>query len=394
MSDVYGLRLLADPRVARRAIIVLLSLALVVRAAYFLAFTTQIQWGYDFSAYWQAAGHVLDGQPVYSPHQLAGPYAPQLQGLYLYPPFFAVAMTPFAAAFDDYRVANWAWAALGATLAVVAVLLVAQRERIGVGRERLLLVGAAFAFPAVVGELALGNVHLLLLGLIGIAWWALGRADAGRHRWSLVAGILVGVATLIKIFPAMLILWFLLRRRWSAAVASVVTMGVLMLATLPLVGFGSWLDYPTVLLNLGPPADPSETLAPVVWLSDVVPVVVARLVVGVTGLTIVAWSARHLDESVSFAIAVSVSVLIAPALYHHYLALLILPLLIALRRGVPLWWVAAAYLLMWGGDQDALGGFEWILRRALPIAGAVLLLVGLLMGTSAASRAPVTADAR
>ena len=41
------------------------------RARQFVLFTRQIQWGYDFSAYWTAAGHLLDGQPIYQAQQLA-----------------------------------------------------------------------------------------------------------------------------------------------------------------------------------------------------------------------------------------------------------------------------------------------------------------------------------
>ena len=80
----------------------------------------------------------------------------------------------------------------------------------------------------------------------------------------------------------------------------------------------------------------------------------------------------------SFAIAVTVSVLIAPALYHHYLAVLVLPLVLGLAAGVPLALLAASYLLMWGGEQGALGDLAWLVNRALPTAGAVLLLLALI----------------
>ena len=67
----------------------------------------------------------------------------------------------------------------------------------------------------------------------------------------------------------------------------------------------------------------------------------------------------------------------APALYHHYLAILVLPLLLALRWAPPWGWVAVAYLAMFGGEQAALGEASWVVNRLLPTLGALLLLGGL-----------------
>jgi hypothetical protein len=76
----------------------------------------------------------------------------------------------------------------------------------------------------------------------------------------------------------------------------------------------------------------------------------------------------------SFAVAVLASVLMAPALYHHYLAILVLPFLLLLSEGRSLGWLAAAYLLMSGGTQTALGELGWIVNRAMPTVGALVLL--------------------
>src|SRR6185503_20893551 len=127
------------------------------------------------------------------------------------------------------------------------------------GRGRWLLVAAAFAFPPVVGELVLGNVHLLLLGLLTLAWLGLrwsetrdaARGEArGDSRGEWLAGIAVGLATVIKVFPGLVVIWFLLTRRYRAAVGAVVGFAAAALATLPFTGIQPWLDYPTVLANL------------------------------------------------------------------------------------------------------------------------------------------------
>lgn len=388
-TGVYGLRLLRDPAFQRRAIVLLLVVVLGFRAIQFVVFTTQIQWGYDFAYYWRAAGALLHGLPIYSAEQLAGPYAPQGQNGFLYPPPLAAAVMPLAALFpDDYRVAAWVWAIFGATIVAAVVIAVGGREglfdpsRFGglLGeRRRLIAVAVAFTLPPVVGELVLGNVHLILLGLIGLAWLGI-RADTDRGER--VAGLAIGLATIIKIFPALLIVWFVLTGRTRAVAWSFV--GIIGMATLslPLTGLQPWLDYPTVLANLSAPADPTDTLAPTVWLAPALGFTLARVVVTASALIVVAWAAAHRPAPIAFAATVVVSVLIAPALYHHYLAIMILPFVLAIAhvrsRGA---WVVAAYLLLWGGTQPALGEAAWIVNRAMPTAGALLLMAILLVGS-------------
>ena len=384
---MYGVRLLRQRSVQLAALGILSLVVLAFRALQFTFLTTQVQWGYDFSAYWAAAGRVLAGMSPYQAHQLAGPYSPQAQFLYLYPPPLAALVAPLAATFPgDYRAAAWIWTAVGAAILVASVLALWRDERLGgrfpilSGRGRWFLVAAAFAFPPVVGELVIGNVHLVLLGLLTLAWLGIRRGDS-RGEW--IAGLAVGVAAVIKVFPGVLLLWFLLQRRYRAAAGVVVGAVVLTLVTLPITGIEPWLQYPTVLANLSAPADTRDTLAPTVWLAGPLGFTLARGVVSVAGLAIVAWAALRARGAVSmstarsFAIAVTVSILIAPATYHHYLALLVLPLVLGLASGVSIGWLAASYLLMWGGEQVALGDLSWIVNKGLPTAGALLLLVAL-----------------
>jgi hypothetical protein len=409
---VYGLRLLRQRPVQIAALTVVLVVVLALRALQFSVLTGEIQWGYDFSAYWAAAHQLNAGTSPYTPLQLEGPYAPQRQFLYLYPPPLAAVMTPLAALFSDYRVAAWVWAAIGALLLIVSIRTLARSERIGErypllsGRGRWLLVAAAFAFPPVVGELVMGNVHFLLLWLLTLAWLGIARGDpVGRLR----GGALAGIAAVVKVFPGLLLLWALLARAPRVAIGLLIGAGLAALLALPLTGVQPWLQYPTVLANLAAPSDTTDTLAPTVWLAEWLDFTIARVIVTVIGLSIMAWSAWSLRRTTatgspdetraatarSYAVAVTVSVLIAPALYHHYLALLVLPLLIGLGAGVPLRYLAVAYFLMWGGQQDALGDLSWIVNRGMPTAGAIVLLVGLVRTppTPAASLTPATVPA-
>ena len=391
-ANAYGLRLLRQPRVRLAILVLLLAVVLAFRALQFVVLTGQIQWGYDFSAYWSAARHLLAGEPIYTAAQLAGSYAPQVQYLYLYPPPLAALVTPLAWLFPtDYRAAAWVWAGLGALILAGSVLALARSERLAdrypvlAGRGRWLLVAGAFAFPPVVGELVLGNVHLLLLGLLTVAWLGIQRGDSRGHA---LAGGAIGIAAVIKVFPGLLLLWLLLTRRFRAAAWVAIGAGAAVLVTLPFTGIEPWTQFPTVLANLSAPSDTTDTLAPTVWLAPYLGFLGARVLVTLAGLALLVWVASATAPARSFAIAVTISVLIAPALYHHYLALLVVPFLLALGAGVKLRWLAIAYLLMWAGQQTALGEISWVVNRALPATGAIVLL-GALVGGQANRRDPV-----
>jgi len=395
LARTYGLRLLLEPRFQVTALSLLAVLVVAFRVVQFAALTRAPQFGYDVSAYWLAGRHLLDGEPIYTAAQLAGQYAPQGQGLYLYPPALAALFMPVAALFPDgYLTLAWLWAGIGAAILAATVAWIAGAEGIASDRRGLLLLlAAAFAFPPVVGELVLGNVHLELLGLFALAWWGVRRGD---RRGETVAGLAIGAAALVKLVPVVVVVWFLATGRTRAALWTIIGAAVLAAVTLPLTGLQPWLDYPAVLANLGRPSDATDALAPAVWLGDLVGPGIARLAVLAAATVAIAWSARRLVEPASYAVAVAAAMLVAPAVFHHYLAMLVLPMLLALvateRRG----WLAAAYLAMWGGQQPALGGLGWLLNRALPALGALLVPVGLLVWgrPSAPSAGPTESTAR
>jgi glycosyl transferase family 87 len=375
LRSAFGIRLLFDFAFVRAALWVVLGIAAALRLAQFLAFATTDHWGYDFAAYFGAGVDVLAGRSPYEPFQIAGAYSPQSGGLFIYPPAFAAVMAPLAAAFDDYRVATWLWSAIGAAILAVVVLAVSRREALMERRDQGLVLLAAFAFAPVIGELVMGNVHLLILGLLAAAWIAVQR---GTDRGEIVAGGLIGIATLIKIFPGVLILWLLLTGRVRGAIAALIAMVALAVVSLPVVGLEAWLQYPAVLFNLGAPDNTRDILAPTVWLSTVMPPLLARLVVTGACLGAVVWTTLRRSERVSFGVAVAASILIAPAVYQHYLALFVLPMLLAVRS-VPLAWLAVAYVFMSGGELEMLGNLVWVVNRALPTAGALMVLAGLMV---------------
>lgn len=377
LRATYGLRLFFEPRFQLLALSVLAVVAVGFRVIQFAALTAAPQFGYDVASYWHAGRHLLDGVPLYTPEQLAGPYPDTGNHIYIYPPLLAVLFMPFAAIFPtSYTPVAWIWAAIGVLLLIAVVRQVGISQRIVADRRGvLLLIAAAFAFPPTVGELVIGNIHIELLMLFALAWWGIGRGD---ERGTAVAGLAIGAAALLKIAPVLVVVWFLATGRWRAAMWSIVGMAGLAVLTLPIAGIEPWLAYPTVLLNLSRPAYVGDALAPAVWLGDLIGPAAARVAVLVVAVAAIAWSARRRVEPASYGVAIAAATLVAPGVFHHYLVMLLLPMMLALAVAPPTFWVVIAYLCMWGGTQPALGGAAWILNRALPTLGALLVPAGLL----------------
>ena len=132
-----------------------------------------------------------------------------------------------------------------------------------------------------------------------------------------------------------------------------------------------------MLLNLGPPNELANALAPTVFLSEVMPRLAARVLVTFVGVAVVVWAARRRSEAVSFGVAVAISVLIAPALYPHYLAILILPILLALRCAPPAIWLLPVYISASNAWPEGVGD-AILINRILMTSGAVLLVAGLI----------------
>jgi hypothetical protein len=85
----------------------------------------------------------------------------------------------------------------------------------------------------------LGQPHLVLLALM------LGAFAALRAKWELAAGALIAIATAIKAFPAIAIVYLVYRRYWKAAASLIVTLAFLLLILpAPFRGFEqAWSDF-------------------------------------------------------------------------------------------------------------------------------------------------------
>jgi hypothetical protein len=102
---------------------------------------------------------------------------------------------------------------------------------------RMAVVAALLWHPGVTAALWAGNASLLIALMVTLAWAS---ARRGADGW---AGFWVGLAAAVKLFPGLLILVFLVTRRWRSLGAAIATGAAYLVLTVSLTGFDDALHY-------------------------------------------------------------------------------------------------------------------------------------------------------
>lgn len=229
--------------------------------------------GFDSRAYW---GFPRD--PIY-----AGPGTANGYAIYRYSPalipilqlFTLIPWPVFAAIWAAFLFAIYLWMS---------------------GRDWLPLL----AFPPILFELSMGNIHLLLAAavVLGFRWPA---------AWSFVL--------LTKVTPGIGLLWFAVRREWrSLGIALGVTLAIVAVGLV--VAPATWADWVRSLRETGPSVGDNSIAIPLV-----LRVAGAAVIVVFGALTNRRWT------------VVVASTLALPTLWTHGFAVLVG--IVALRRGMP-----------------------------------------------------------
>ncbi|WBQ05828.1 glycosyltransferase 87 family protein [Kribbella sp. CA-293567] len=181
----------------------------------------------DLRVYFAAAKGFVDGEDIYTiHHQYPG------MGLgFTYPPFAAMIMAPLAV---GEQFARLLITLLSAISLLVAGWVTARAVRPHWSRDRALGAGlvcaaAGLALEPVSSTFGMGQINLILLALLMV--------DLLGHTPRRFRGVLIGVATGIKLTPGIFIVFLLVTRRFrEAAVASAATAGTLLLGWLVVPG--------------------------------------------------------------------------------------------------------------------------------------------------------------
>jgi Glycosyltransferase family 87 len=316
----------------------------VVAIAAQLAAATPSNLGFDLELLLEAGRDVASGRSPYASELVSGTAPTATHLFYSYPPPVAQAMAVLAFLPSSVAFVAWSLVAVAGLLAVTEGL----RRHYAPDRSRfeVLVVTAAVApliLPLAVG-LLFGNYDVLFPLLYGAMLLA---AVAPTRASTVVGGAALVVASL-KIHPASMGLWFLVRavreRRdgngragGSARVlAAAVVIGLVVLVLSVLLGGpGLWADYAQVI-RAGTRAvivDPRNAsiaalVAGLVGGGDELARTL-HIAVGAGALFVTAWAAwRRHDPLESFAWATAASLVTLPVTWYHYPSALI-PIAIA-----------------------------------------------------------------
>jgi hypothetical protein len=188
--------------------------------------------GGDAAVFFEGGRRLLNAQPLYEGSSAAHGF--------IGTPFQAVFFAPFAwVATLSPTAAKLVWHFVCVACLVAGIWLSASawwplRERIGLRSARWfpLLFAPLFAvLLPLQTNFEHQNMNPVLLALVAGATWHLtwGSAIAG--------GVLIGSATALKAFPALLLVYLAVRRRWSALLAAIAS--AVLLTILPVVSYGT-----------------------------------------------------------------------------------------------------------------------------------------------------------
>jgi alpha-1,2-mannosyltransferase len=294
----------------------------------------------DFTVCLAVGQAVLDGTDIYEAHNIRGWY-------YLYPPLFAILMAPFA--LMSVFGATLIWYLLSVAMVIWSVKMCVAIVREVFPRKKDLF--WLYALPPLLilwplmSALTRGQTTPLILWLVVAAVY---------YHWKrrgILGGMLLGCAALLKIFPVLLLAYFVWRRQWrfvAAMLLAVVTGALLMPAAV--FGWQRNIEYlrkwnkliaQPVLEVKDVEKENVLQLSPAVWRNQSLQSVLWRLTGGArvrevaVGIGIVMAAAMVLaggrprtsgDELMMVSAFMPWMLLISPIAWAHYFMLLLLPL--------------------------------------------------------------------
>ncbi len=174
----------------------------------------------DFTIYFDAASNLWRGQPLYDFKAVSEmPNGP----VYKYPPLFAIVIAPFTS-FPIWNVAaGWYLlnlALYGLIFGLSVSLILHDTETRSVTQRRIFVLLSALLFlifQPTWESLIRGQLDVLILAAAMVGLWCYLRK---QHMW--LAGVLLAFVTMLKLYPGLLVLYLLWKRRFSAVAGFIV----------------------------------------------------------------------------------------------------------------------------------------------------------------------------
>jgi glycosyl transferase family 87 len=181
----------------------------------------------DFTVYTAAGKAVVNGTNIYEAHNIRGWY-------YMYLPVFAVVMVPFAMMSTFWASFLWYLMSVAALVHgfVLSIRLVRRAfPEMRMQNDWLCALSCLLVLPPLLSGVARGQASVMIMYLMILGIWFYYE----KRPW--LSGIAFAGAIVLKIFPALLVLYFLIQRRFRFAVATAVWL-LLLVIVIPSAVFG------------------------------------------------------------------------------------------------------------------------------------------------------------
>jgi hypothetical protein len=185
----------------------------------------------DFLSYYIGASALQQGKPLYTQetHESVSALAGIRQvGRYIYPPTLAVLLQPVLL-LSPYA-ASLLWFFVNVGLLWLGIGLLLSQSTIEDHRVKAALLLLPALFTPVLMTLYLGQVNILIFTLIVLVWWTF------RRGIQYVSGALLALAVWIKLWPIILIAYFVWKREWKVVSAAITGLALIGLFTLAFSG--------------------------------------------------------------------------------------------------------------------------------------------------------------
>ncbi len=359
-------------------------LGVVIWAKHTIEYTTVPS---DFSQDYGAAQALRQGQPIYG-----DPVEDLIQDSLgwhydnYHPPTVAVLMVPFSCL--SYPAAVITFNILNLFLYVGLIAWLAMRYRIESKTINLLGALLLLWFPFI-SNIALVQLSLLLAVLIILSLHLLER---GRN---VSAGVALSVAAAIKLFPAYIALYFVLKRKWRALTAFSMSLSLIWLATWGIVGTDNvadyvltyapenaekWVAFPlnhsifsvvATLLAEGPWTSSLET---VWWYREAYILIGIMISAWLVGLSMNSLESEATKQDLAMLVMVAM-LLLSPITWNHAMTLLLAPVFLLLSLGLQRERIVALVVLLLCAIPDVhVGRFIYQTFSPERIPGEVVVL--------------------
>jgi hypothetical protein len=304
---------------------------------------------YDFFQEWASAQNHFGGLPVYTSQEktaalylnITRPDPPMVVKVNAHPPTSILVALPFAAL--DYADAFQVWNLMCLALLAGSLWLIIRVGEIPFTPWALfplfILLTSTFCNPFQ-QHINQGQINLVLLPLV-VGTWAADRS--GKPVW---AGLFLGLATALKLFPGLLFVYYLLRRQWKVVFCGGLSFLAVTGVTAAVLGVEAYQDYATRVVpevsqfrdwwaNLSLPGFWSKLFdghsGHVFPLYPIPAVALAGTLLSCLAvLALWAWAvlrARTPNENdLTFGLTLTAMLLVSPITWDHYFVLLVLPI--------------------------------------------------------------------